>query len=115
MNFETEYKTFNFHISLENSLIADVTLLFDRKFNRLPNKTKDKLKNGEIIPFNLIILSKNNLEERTHYWSNILLTSNPSELLNELGTYLDDEEILDLIIKNWGLSSQNDGPDWMHR
>lgn len=113
MNFETEYKKIIFNISLERLFITDTTLLLGSKFSRLQSKTIQELQKGNIIPFNLIIISKNNSEERTHYWSNVLLTSNPDDLLDELGVYLDDEEILELIIKNWNLTGSKDGPGWM--
>ncbi len=115
MNFETEYKNINFHISLENILITDTTLLLGDKFNRLPAKTKQELKKGNIVAFNLIIISTNNSEKRTHYWSNVLLTSNHNHLLDQLGSYLDEEEILDLIIKNWNLLGDEAGPAWMQQ
>jgi hypothetical protein len=112
MNFETEYKNLNFHISVEAIAITNVSLLLGDKFNRLPNQTMVELKKGTIAPYNLVIKSKNSDEERTHYWSNVLLTSDSNELLEELGFYLDDEEILDSIISNWELAGDNSGPGW---
>ncbi|RPJ74573.1 MAG: hypothetical protein EHM20_10400 [Alphaproteobacteria bacterium] len=116
MNFETEYKNLNFHITLEKVEVTDVTLLLGDKFNRIANKTLIELKKGNLVPFNLVVKSKNALsnpdEERTHYWSNVLLTSDAEELLEELGHYLDDEEILDSIVKNWELAGDENGPAW---
>lgn len=112
MNFETEYKNLNFHISLEPISIQDITLLLGDKFNRLPNQTMIELKKGAIVPYNLVIKSKKAEDERTHYWGNILLTSDADELLEELGFYLDDEEILDSIIANWELVGDESGPGW---
>jgi len=112
MNFETEYKNILFHISLEDVNIPDVSVLLGDKFNRLPNQTLIELQKKTIAPYNLVIKSKNNFEERTHYWSNVLLTSNSEELLEELGFYLDDEEILDSIIANWELAGDESGPGW---
>lgn len=112
MNFETEYKNLNFHITLEKVEVSDVTLLLGDKFNRLANKTMIELKKGNLTPFNLMIKSKKKDEERTHYWSNILLASNAEELLEELGHYLDDEEILDSIVKNWEMAGDENGPAW---
>ena len=112
MNFETEYKNLNFHISLEEVQITDISLLLGDKFNRLPNQTMIELQKKKITPYNLMIRSKNENEERTHYWSNILLTSNADELLEELGFYLDNEEILDSIVSNWELAGDELGPGW---
>ncbi len=112
MNFETEYKNLNFHISLEKVEVTDVTLLLGDKFNRLANKTMIELKKGNLVAFNLVIKSKKDNEERTHYWSNVLLTSDAEELLEELGHYLDDEEILDSVVSNWELDGDENGPAW---
>lgn len=70
------------------------------------------LKKGLLVPYNLVIKSKKELEERTHYWSNVLLTNEADDLLEELGYYLDDEEILDSIILNWELAGDENGPAW---
>jgi hypothetical protein len=103
MNFETEYKNLNFHISLEKVIVSDVTLLLGDKFKRLPPRTLIELKKGHLTPFNLIIKSSKNSEERTHYWSNILLINDTDNLIEELGHFLDNEEILDSIVLNWEL------------
>jgi hypothetical protein len=112
MNFETEYKNIIFRISIEAIIIADITLLLGDKFNRLPNQTMIELKKGTIKPYNLVIKSKNAEAERTHYWSNVLLTSDAEQLLEELGDYLDGEEILDSIVSNWDLPGDEQGPAW---
>lgn len=114
MNFETEYKNINFHIALEKVTITDVSLLLGDKFNRLPNQTMIEIKKGNLVPYNLIIKSANSDgdEERTHYWSNVLLTNNPDELLEELGHFLDGEDILDSIVLNWELAGTEEGPAW---
>ncbi|MDD4976418.1 MAG: hypothetical protein PHY93_18820 [Bacteriovorax sp.] len=112
MKFETEYKNLHFHISLEIVSIADVSLLLGDKFNRLPNQTLIELKKGTLAPYNLVIKSKSADEERIHYWSHVLLTSDQAELLEELGFYLEDEEILDSIVSNWELAGDELGPGW---
>lgn len=112
MKFETQYKDINFHIALEKVACSDPKLFFGDKFNKLPNQTMQDLKKGSIIPFNLIITSRNKSDERIHYWSNVLLTSNVDELLEELGLYLDNEEILDQICDNWSLLGSETGPSW---
>lgn len=112
MNFETEYKNLSYHISLEKVEITDVALLLGDKFNRLPNQTMTELKKGNLSAYNLVIKSKKDLEERTHYWSNILLTNDAENLLEELGYFLDEEEILDSIVSNWELSGDEKGPAW---
>jgi hypothetical protein len=112
MKFETEYKNLNFHISVELISISDVSLLLGDKFNRLPNQTLIELKKGTLAPYNLTIKSSSADEERTHYWSNVLLTSEETELLEELGFYLEDEEILDSIVSNWDLAGDESGPGW---
>ena len=112
MNFETEYKNIKFKIAIEAVHVKDVSLLLHDKFNRIPNQTMIELKKGTITPYNLIITSEQYTEERTHYWSNILLTSDPEELLEELGFFLEDEEVLDSIAANWKLEGSDKGPSW---
>ena len=112
MNFETEYKNLKFYISLEVVSIPDISRLLGDKFNRLPNLTLVELKKGTLKAFNLVIKSKKGTEERTHYWSNVLLTSDADALLEEVGHYLDDEEILDSIVSNWELVGDELGPSW---
>jgi hypothetical protein len=115
MNFETEYKNIKFHITLEKAEILDASVLLGDKFNRLPNQTMIAIKKGMLIPFNLIIKSTNDqmeVSELTHYWSNILLTSKADELLEELGHFLDDEDILESIVTNWQLGGSLEGPAW---
>ncbi len=113
MNFETEYKNIIFRISLEKVEGTDVLSLLGDKFNRLPNQTIIQIKKGNLVAYNLFIQSINKEEERTHYWSNILLTSNLDEILEDLGNFLDSEEILESIVKNWQLAGSESGPAWM--
>ncbi len=115
MKFETEYKNLNFSIHIEKVPVIDVSLLLGDKFNRVANRVLIELKKGNLAPYHLIISSFNLLDvenERTHYWSNIILTSNSDELLEELGLYLEDEEILDSIVANWELVGDETGPGW---
>lgn len=112
MYFETEYKNLNFHITLERVSVSDVSLLLGDKFSRLPNQTMIELKKGNLSAYNLIIKSNKESEERIHYWSNVLLSAEANEVLEELGYYLDDEEILDSIIENWELAGDETGPAW---
>lgn len=114
MNFETEYKNIHFHLTLERASISDASLLLSDKFHRVPNQTMAEIKKGNLVPYNLTVVSKkaNQEEERTHFWSNILLTNNPDELMEELGQYLDDESILDSVADNWELKGTEKGPAW---
>lgn len=117
MNFETEYKNIHFHLELDRANISDASLLLGDKFHRLPNQTMIEIRKGALVAYNLVIVSKKNNdtnceEERTHYWSNILLTNNQDEVLEELGQYLDDENILDSVIDNWNLAGNEKGPAW---
>lgn len=112
MNFETDYKDINFRITLEKVEITDVSILLGDKFNRLPHQTLIEVKKGTLIPYNLFVKSINKAEERTHYWSNILLSSSSEELVEDLGQFLDHEDILDSIVKNWDLEGNESGPAW---
>lgn len=112
MKFETEYKNISFTIELFKLEIKDITLLLGDKFTRLPNQTMTELKKGNLVAYNLVIQSKKENEERTHYWSNVLLPSSTDDLLEEVGYYLEDEEILDSIVSNWELVGDETGPAW---
>ena len=95
MKFETEYKNLNFKIALDLVTFEDVTVFFNDKFHRISNQTMADLKKGTIAPYNLTITSTRDEESRTHYWSNIMLPTDYNDLVEELGLYLDQEEILD--------------------
>jgi hypothetical protein len=112
MNFETEYKNIIFRISLEKEIYDDVSLLMGDKFNRLPNQTMIEIKKGSIGPYNLLITSEADNEEYTHYLSGILLTTDEDELLDELGAYLEQENVLDDIITTRGKYGISPGPAW---
>ena len=112
MNFETEYKNIQFKISVEIETYDDVSLLMGDKFNRLPNQTMIEIKKGALGPYNIIITSIENEIEYTHYLSGILLTTDADELLDELGHYLDQENILDDIVAIRKKYAIDPGPVW---
>ena len=112
MNFETEYKNIQFKISVEIETYDDVSLLMGDKFNRLPNQTMIEIKKGALGPYNIIITSIENEIEYTHYLSGILLTTDADELLDELGHYLDQENILDDIVAIRKKYAIDPGPAW---
>ena len=112
MNFETEYKNIQFKISVEIETYDDVSLLMGDKFNRLPNQTMIEIKKGALGPYNIIITSIENEIEYTHYLSGILLTTDSDELLDELGHYLDQENILDDIVAIRKKYAIDPGPAW---
>lgn len=112
MNFETEYKNIQFKISVEREVYDDVSLLMGDKFNRLPNQTMIEIKKGDLGPYNIIITSSENDVEHTHYLSGILLTTDSEELLDELGHYLDQENILDDIVAIRKKYAIEPGPAW---
>jgi hypothetical protein len=112
MNFETEYKNIHFKLELERATISDATLLLGDKFHKLPNQTMIEIKKGNVVAYNLMITSRLEDNDRTHFWSNILLTNKEEDLLVELGHYLDDENILDEVVSNWNLSGDETGPAW---
>lgn len=112
MNFETEYKNIHFRFELERAGITDAALLLGDKFHKLPNQTMIEIKKGSLIAYNLTVTSGKDEEERIHYLSNILLTSKEEELLEELGHYLQDENVLDEIVDNWNLKGNEKGPAW---
>ena len=113
MNLETEYKNIHFKIFLEKEVYEDASLLMGDKFNRLPNQTMCEIKKGTLGPYNLIIVSDENGElECTHYLSGILLTTDSEKLLDELGSYLEQEEILDDIAIMRKKYAVEPGPIW---
>jgi hypothetical protein len=98
MNLETEYKNIQFKISIEKEIFHDVSILLGDKFNRLPAQAMIEIKKGSLAPYNLFITSiENDDMECIHYLNGILLTTNEDELIDELSSYLEQEEILDKI------------------
>ena len=112
MKFETDYKNIHFEISVERETISDVSLLMGDKFNRLPNQTMMEIKKGTLAAYNVIIVSTAGSEEFTHYLSNVILSSDESELLEEIGHYLDQEETLDTIERLIRRYQVAPGPVW---
>jgi hypothetical protein len=112
MNFETEYKNITFRISLEKETYDDVSLLMGDKFNRLPGQTMIEIKKGALGPYNLLVTSIQDDEEYTHYLSGILLTTDEEELMDELGYYLEQENILDDIVAIRNKYAITPGPAW---
>ena len=112
MNFETEYKNIQFKISLEKEIFEDASLLMGDKFNRLPNQTMIEIKKGSLGPYNILITSNQNGEEYIHYLNGILLTTVEDDVLDELGDYLDQENILDNIVDIRIKYSITPGPAW---
>ncbi|MBC7713507.1 MAG: hypothetical protein H7177_09215 [Rhizobacter sp.] len=113
MNFETEYKNIQFKISLEKEVFEDVSLMMGDKFNRLPNQTMIELKKGTLGSYNLLVTSDDKGEmECTHYFSGVLLTTDEDELMDEVGSYLEQENILDDIIAVRKKYAFEPGPLW---
>jgi hypothetical protein len=112
MNFETEYKNITFRISLEKEQFNDISQLMGDKFNRLPNQTMIEIKKGALGPYNLLITSIQDEAEYTHYLSGILLTTDEEELMDELASYLEQENILDDIVAIRKKYDVDPGPAW---
>ena len=112
MNFETEYKNIKFHISLEQENISDISLLMGDKFNRLPNQTMQEIRKGNLLSYNIVIISSQDDDEFTHYLSGVLLTSHSEDLIEELGEYLESEHVLDHILDLWKKYQVSPGPQW---
>jgi len=112
MNFETDYKNIHFQINLEKENVSDLSQLMGDKFNRLPNQTMAEIKKGNLASYNVLIISKQNNEELTHYLPSVILTSKEDELMEEIGHYLDQEGILDDIEKSWRRNAVTPGPVW---
>jgi hypothetical protein len=116
MNFETEYKNIQFKISLEKENFENVSLMMGDKFNRLPNQTMIEIKKGTLGPYNLIIISDQDGDmECTHYFSGVLLTTNEEEIMNEVGSYLEQEGILDEIVEIRNKYAFEPGPIWREK
>lgn len=60
----------------------------------------------------MIITSGENDEEYVHYLSGILLTTDEEEVLDELGYYLEQENILDNIVAIREKYAITPGPAW---
>jgi hypothetical protein len=112
MNFETDYKNIHFQINVEKEIVNDLSQLMGDKFNRLPNQTMIEIKKGNLASYNVIIVSKYNGEELTHYLPSVILTSKEVELMEEIGNYLDQENVLDDIEKCWKRNQVSPGPLW---
>ena len=95
--------------------MGDLSQFFGDKFHRLPNQTMIELKKGNLIGYNLIIESTFKKETRIHYWSKVLLSVHPEELLEDVDHYIKDEEILEQIVAQWNLAGDQSGPGWKQK
>lgn len=112
MKFETEYKNIQFLITLSDDLYSDVTMLMGDKFHRLGNQTVLGLKKGTLKPYNVIIESSLNDESYTHYLSGIILTSDGTDVAEDLQDYLEQESVFDEIAELIKTYSIAPGPKW---
>lgn len=118
MKFSTEYKNIHFHITLEKESYTDISIFMGDKFNRLPNLTMIELKKGKLASYNLLITSsdlKTNEDVYTHYISGILLSSNDLEIEEEITEYIEQEKIIESIIKTRLTYAVNPGPAWRQK
>lgn len=115
MKFSTEYKNIHFQITLEKESYTDISTFMGDKFNRLPNQTMIELKKGTLASYNLLITSsdlKTSEDVYTHYISGILLSSNDLEIEEEIAEYIEQEKIIETIIKTRLSYAVNPGPAW---
>jgi len=109
LKFGLTYK----EISFELELTLEKNKSTDPKFDKYSSRTKKSLLNGDLAIYSLIINSKKDEFELVHYIGNILLIGKDEELLADLEKYLDDESIIENIVKIFEeMSSKSPLPPW---
>lgn len=73
----------------------------------------------EILPesglqnsYELLIITEYKKHQLKHFRSGVILDSNPEEIMDELHDYLDREDVIIMICKQWNIYFENDGPSW---
>lgn len=62
--------------------------------------------------YELTITSKLKNKKLMHFRSGVILDSEAEDLINELHDYLDQEDVIMIICKQWEIYFENDGPAW---
>lgn len=87
---------------------------FDEGFLPLKGSVKAPTEwEGEALETcSLIVTSKKGERELVHYFSGLALRAEEGSMLEDLEYYLDDEGLMDKILKVWQLEEENQGPSW---
>lgn len=92
--------------------ILEVT--FDERF--IPFKGNDKAasewEGEELKTCSLVVTSNKDALELVHYFPGLALREKEESMLEDLEYYLDEEGLMDKILKIWKLDEENHGPSW---
>ncbi len=115
-----EFTADKWHFLLET--VPDPNYMPDSKFLSPEPEELDSWRSGKSLFFQLIITStllkpqEDSSSAATakmkHYLAGVLLPTEEAEAQEELEFILDQEEILEHIIKHWELEQESVGPSW---
>lgn len=88
-------------ISLILTLTEENNFIPSDRFTKLSPQTMIALKKKEISSFGLLIEAQFKDQNAKFYYSNVLLSTNQEEILEELEEYIINEEILENIEEYW--------------
>jgi len=96
----------------------DPSYIPDSKFLSPDPEELDSWRAGTSLFYQLTIISsrlkpiKREMNSMTHYTGGVLLSTDQDEAQEELELILDQEGILDHILKHWELHEESVGPEW---
>ena len=96
----------------------DHSYMPDSKFLTPDPEELELWREGKSLFYQLVITSsrlkpiENSVNSMTHYTGGVLLSTDASEAQEELEIILDQEGLLEHILKHWELHEESVGPEW---
>ena len=109
MKFECEYEGIKFIIRIEKDEATPMSHI-----NQFSLDDVEDLKSGQVFFYSIYIETSRHDEKLTHYLPNQLLTSDETELAEELDLLIEDEDIFAKVLEKWVLVDNQDKPPAWH-
>ena len=108
MKFDCVYEGIKFNISVEKDESTPISHI-----NQYALEDVEELDKGQIFFYSIFINTSRDEQTQTHYLANQLLTSDKTELAQELDELMEDEDIFAKIIQKWVLvDNESKPPAW---
>ncbi|OUR99834.1 hypothetical protein A9Q84_02055 [Halobacteriovorax marinus] len=109
MKFSANIEGIEFKITIERDKVYKA----HNPLNSFSLQDLEDIKDGIVAIYSIIVQSSKNNETLEHYTTGILLSSDESEIPEELEEILDDFGIVEHVLKHWKLNESSSlDPDW---